>query len=188
MISMTDTVNQPRAAPRNRGTERSSGAPQRRAGTKRRMSGADSPWTRADFPLCLYRSDGPALVELVKAGVPSAFVETLTERMAIGKEKFYKMLGLARPTLDRKIRARRVLNRDESERLIGIARLIGQAEGMVEESGGLENFDAARWMAAWFDRPLPALGGRHPAEFMDTAIGRALISDILKQQQSAAYG
>jgi putative toxin-antitoxin system antitoxin component (TIGR02293 family) len=160
----------------------------RKVGTKRRMLVADSRWTRADLPLRLYRSDGPALIELIKAGVPSAFVQTLTERMSIEKEKFYKMLCLSRSTLDRKIRARRVLDHDEGERLIGVARLIGLAEEMVEESGSAENFDAARWVAAWFDRPLQALGGRHPAEFMDTAIGRDLVFDILKQQQSASYG
>jgi putative toxin-antitoxin system antitoxin component (TIGR02293 family) len=147
----------------------------------------ESQWALPEVPLRLYRFDESTLVDLVKAGVPSSFVGTLTERMAMGKEKFYGMLGLARPTLDRKIRARQILNHDESERLIGIARLIGQAEGMVQESGSPKEFDAARWVSAWLDRPLPALGGKRPSEFMDTGIGRALVSDILKQQQSAAY-
>jgi len=39
------------------------------------------------------------------------------------------------------------------------ARLIGQVQAMVEQSGNPEGFDAAHWLGAWLDEPLPALGG-----------------------------
>ena len=71
--------------------------------------------------------------------------------------------------------------------MIGIARLVGQAQSMVQESEGSQDFDGAKWVSAWLDRPLPALGGKHPGEFMDTAIGRSLVADLLAQQQSSAY-
>jgi uncharacterized protein (DUF2384 family) len=76
---------------------------------------------------------------------------------------------------------------DVSERTIGIARLVRQAERLVQDSGGMEDFDAARWVAAWLDRRLPALGGRRPDVFTDTADGRTLVADLLAQQQSGAY-
>jgi putative toxin-antitoxin system antitoxin component (TIGR02293 family) len=104
------------------------------------------------------------------------------------KDKFYKTMGLIRPTVDRKVRAEMTLNQDESERMIGIARLVGQAQSMVQESGGSQDFDGAKWVSAWLDRPLPALAGRRPGDFMDTAIGRSMVADILGQQQSSAYG
>jgi uncharacterized protein (DUF2384 family) len=72
--------------------------------------------------------------------------------------------------------------------MIGIARLVGQAQSMVQESGGPDDFDAAKWVSAWLDRPLPALGGKRPSGFMDTAIGRSMVADLLGQQQSSAYG
>jgi uncharacterized protein (DUF2384 family) len=74
-----------------------------------------------------------------------------------------------------------------SERTTGIARLVRQAECLVRDSGGSEDFNAARWVAAWLDQPLPALGGKRPGEFIQTADGRALVADLLAQQWSGAY-
>ena len=50
-----------------------------------------------------------------------------------------------------------------------------------------EGFDAAKWVAAWLDRPQPALGGKRPAELMDTADGRSIVSDLVARMQSGAY-
>jgi uncharacterized protein (DUF2384 family) len=69
---------------------------------------------------------------------------------------------------------------------VDIKPLVEQAT-LVHESGGAADFDAERWVIEWLARPLPALGGRRPGEFMDTAEGCALVSDLLAQQQSSAY-
>lgn len=58
---------------------------------------------------------------------------------------------------------------------------------IVAESGTPDGFDAARWTADWLEEPNPALGGRPPGEFMDTADGRALVSGLVAQMQSGAY-
>ena len=50
-----------------------------------------------------------------------------------------------------------------------------------------EAFDAAGWLAAWLDEPVPALGGRRPGELLDTAEGRALVSRLLMQMQAGTY-
>jgi putative toxin-antitoxin system antitoxin component (TIGR02293 family) len=144
-------------------------------------------WSRGDRAINLYRASTVERVNIVKQGVPASYLVVLTTRMAIPKEKLYRTIGLIRATVDRKARERKVLNQDESERVVGIARLVGQAQSLVQESGGPENFDGAKWLAAWLDRPLPALDGRRPGEFMDTAEGRSLVSDLLAQQQSGAY-
>ena len=57
----------------------------------------------------------------------------------------------------------------------------------VEESGDPTDFDAPAWTATWLDRPLPALGGRKPADFMDTAEGQQLVSNLIARMQSGAY-
>jgi hypothetical protein len=62
---------------------------------------------------------------------------------------------------------------------MAIAGLVRQAERLVRDSGGSEGFDAARWVAAWLNQPLPALGGKRPSEFM--------IANLLAQQKSGAY-
>jgi uncharacterized protein (DUF2384 family) len=71
--------------------------------------------------------------------------------------------------------------------VVGMAKLIGQVQTMVEESGDPTGFDAAQWLARWLDEPLPALDGKRPAEYMDTAEGRDLVSNLLAMAQSGAY-
>lgn len=117
-------------------------------------------WSDHDQALRLFRSSVVDRVNLVKQGVPALYVKVLTACMGITKEKFYRTIGLTGPTVDRKLRASQLLNQNESERVIGIARLVGQAQSLIQDSGASENFDAARWIGAWLERPLPALGGR----------------------------
>lgn len=135
----------------------------------------------------LYSFDAIERVELVKQGVPASLLVLISEDMAISKDKLYSTLGLARATVNRKLREQQVLNQDESERVLGIARLVGQVDQIVKESGNPQNFDAAKWVAAWLARPQPALGGKRPAELMDTADGRSIVSDLIARMQSGAY-
>ena len=144
-------------------------------------------WCSRDWPMHLYRADVIRRMTVVKEGVPARYVRVLSASMHVSVEKLYRALGLVRPTVDRKMRMARPLNADESERVLGFARLIGQAQSEMEESGGSTTFDAAAWMAQWMYQPVPALGGKTPSEFMDTVDGRALIATLLAQQQSGVY-
>jgi putative toxin-antitoxin system antitoxin component (TIGR02293 family) len=143
---------------------------------------------RHSHALALFQTSAFDRVQLIKSGLPARYVKVLSASMHWPIEKFCKATGLVRPTVDRKIRGSKSLNQDESERVMGIARLVGQAQSLVQESGEADEFDASRWVGDWLQRPLPALGGMTPGEFMDTVDGRALISDMLAQQQSAAFG
>ena len=159
-------------------------APQEEDGT---LEVGASVWRRVDRAAALFRASKMERVKIVKKGVPARYTGVLAAGMHMSKDKFYSTVGLTRATVDRKVRINKRLNLDESERVIGIARLVGQAQSMMQESGDLKDFDSAKWLAGWLDRPLPALGGRRPGELMDTAEGRALVSDLLAQQQSGAY-
>ncbi len=125
----------------------------------------------------------------IKEGLAAREVEGVARRMGVTKERLMSTLGLARATVDRKVREHKPLSPDESSRLLGVAHLVGQVQSMVEESGRPDEagFDAAHWTAAWLDRPLPALDGRRPAELMDTAEGQALVSNLLARAHSGAY-
>jgi putative toxin-antitoxin system antitoxin component (TIGR02293 family) len=165
-----------------------------RAKTKRTTRGrgaqaaAQGEGLRRLLPLSsLYTRDAMERVRLVKAGVPAQLLVVLAQDMAISKEKLYATIGVARATADRKIRQQTLLSADESERALGIARLVGQVDQIVRESGTAEGFAPARWTAAWLDRPHPALGGARPATLMDTAEGRGIVSDLVAQMQSGAY-
>jgi putative toxin-antitoxin system antitoxin component (TIGR02293 family) len=135
----------------------------------------------------LYAFDPIERVAFVKEGLPAELLTVLADDMAISKEKLYTTIGVARATVDRKVREQTLLSQDESERVMGIARLVGQVDAIVRESGNPEGFDAAKWVSAWLDRPQAALGDKRPAELMDTSEGRGIVSGLVAQMQSGAY-
>ncbi len=126
-------------------------------------------------------------IALVKQGVPARLLATMADDMQVPRERLYAWLGLARTTANRKLKDDALLSQDESERALGLARLVGQVQKIVAESGEPDGFDAARWTAAWLAEPNPALGGHAPGELTDTADGRALVSGLVAQMQSGAY-
>jgi len=134
-----------------------------------------------------FQADAMERVRIVKRGVPAGVVDAIAKRMGVPKEKLIGTLGLARATIDRKARDRKPLSPDEGSKVLGMARLVGQVQAMVEESGEPAGFDAAGWLASWLDRPLSALGGQRPAELMDTAEGQGLVSQLVARMQSGAY-
>ena len=126
-------------------------------------------------------------VSVIKKGVPARFVVTITQSMGTSKDRFLRMLRLPRATIDRKISKNAALTQDEGQRVIGMAKLVGLVETMAKQSGTAAGFDAAKWLAKWLNEELPALGGRKPAEFLDTAEGQELVSILLQRMQSATY-
>ena len=137
--------------------------------------------------LQLYRVDPQVRIAAIRQGIPSAMVAQLATTMGVSKELLLGSLGLSRATISRKERDASVLSKDESERVLGVASLIGKVQTMVEESGNPNGFDAARWVADWMSKPLPALGGATPASYMDTFEGQKLVIDLLSMSQSGAY-
>ncbi len=126
-------------------------------------------------------------IALVKAGLPARLLTQLADDMQIPRERLYRWLGIARATANRKIKAEELLSQDESERVLGLARLIGLVDKIVSESGEPAGFSATRWTAAWLEQPNPALGAKAPGDFMDTADGRAMVAGLVAQMQSGAY-
>jgi len=135
----------------------------------------------------LYRVDREARIAVIRQGIPASMVGQLSTTMGISKELLLGSLGLSRATISRKEKDETALSKDESERVLGVASLIGKVQTMVEESGDPTGFDAAHWVAEWLAKPLPALGGATPASYMDTFEGQKLVSELLSMSQSGAY-
>ena len=159
--------------------------------TARRPAGAQRPprLGSADFRK-LYLAEPLARAALVKEGAPASLLPAPAAARAVPKERLYETIGGARATADRKLRADARLDPDATERALGLARLLGQVEQMLAESGDPEqaaDFDAAAWVADFLGRPHPALGGRRPGDLMDTADGRGVVSALVAQMQSGAY-
>lgn len=129
-------------------------------------------------------------IALVREGVPAALVADLAESLGLTKEKLYAGTGLKRATIDAKVRAGVHLAPDESERVLGLARLLGRVQAMWRESGDHEaapDFAPAAWLGRWLDDPNPALGGERPLALLDTATGRDVVDRLLLAMQAGAY-
>lgn len=126
-------------------------------------------------------------IDLIKHGVAAAILAGMAKRMGTSQESLMQTLGMPRATVARKVKENQLLSTEHSERLLGMAKLVGQVEKMVAQSGDPGGFDAARWVGDWLNQPNPALGGQLPAEYMDTSEGQGLVSKLLAQAQSGAY-
>jgi putative toxin-antitoxin system antitoxin component (TIGR02293 family) len=123
----------------------------------------------------------------VKSRLPASQAKTILSDLAIPSGSASQALHLSVSTLNRKTKMQEALTQDESERVLGLAKLIGQVQSMVEESGDPTGFDAREWTARWLSEPLPALGGARPLDLMDTMEGQGLVADTLARIQSGAY-
>ncbi len=135
----------------------------------------------------LFYTDPLERVDLVKNGIEATAVYQLAKDMDLPKERMASTLGLSRATVDRKASGDAMLSKDDSSRVLGMIRLLGQVQAMVEESGNPDGFEASRWVSTWLQQPSPALGGRAPSELMDTSEGQGIVSGLVAQMQSGAY-
>ncbi len=127
------------------------------------------------------------VIRIIRAGVPATDVSHLAQLMGTTKEHLIKTLDLPRATVDRKAKAHQNLSSEQSERVVGMAKLVGQVQAMIERSGDPTDFNAAQWVAQWLEQPSQALGGQRPAELMDTVAGQEVVSDLVAKMQSGAY-
>lgn len=134
-----------------------------------------------------YGFDPRQRIELIRSGVSATRVNDMADYLGRPRGYLLDILRIPPSTAGRKIEKSEPLAPDQTERILGLESLIGQVQTMVEESGNPEGFDAARWVADWIDRPLTALGGEKPADYMDTREGQLLVSRLLSQMQSGAY-
>ncbi len=148
---------------------------------------AANDWKAASGTASLFKTSAIERDSFVREGVPVGYVDDLADRLGESRSKLYILLRIPRATAARKKSEDARLSVDSSDRVVGFAKLIGQVETIVQESGTPEGFDAAQWLKDWISRPLAALGNRRPDEFMETSDGREMISQILARAQSGAY-
>ena len=137
--------------------------------------------------LDVYRASPLQRISLIKSGIPASKVKHLFGDLNIGQGVGFKALNLSTATVNKKAKKGGVLSSDESERVVGFARLVGQLQAMIEESGNGTGFDARAWMSRWLTEPLPAFDGARPADLIDTMEGQSLVSSALAKMQSGAY-
>lgn len=135
----------------------------------------------------IYRSSPSDRIDVIKAGVPAAKAKLLISELHFDQRVLLDALNLKTATVNKKAARNELLSTEDSERVIGLAKLVGQLEAMIEESGSAAGFDAPEWLSRWLREPLPALGGGKPIDLLDTMEGQALVAQALAQIQSGAY-
>ena len=137
--------------------------------------------------LAAYRASPLERIDMIRRGIPASEAKRICAELSIGQGAGFKALNLSTATVNRKAKLGETLSPEESERIVGFAKLVGQLEAMIQDSGNPANFDARAWMARWLTEPLPAFGGIRPADLIDTMEGQGLVSVALSQIQSGAY-
>lgn len=143
----------------------------------------------ADFVTEVHAADPIRLIETERMGVAGVFVKDLAKRMEIPAQRMFAILGVPKATAEKKVSSGELLTGNGGRAALGMARLLGIAQEIVEGSTAPEarGFDSAKWLGQWLEKPQPALGGRTPAELIDTPTGVDVVAKLLGAIESGAY-
>lgn len=129
------------------------------------------------------------LVDAEREGVAGQFFKDISKRMDIPAARMFAMLGVPKATAEKKVAEGAVITGTAGRAALDLAKLLGIAKEIVANSTAAEakTFDSAKWLGRWMDRPQPALGGRKPADLIDTSAGADVVARLLGSLQSGAY-
>lgn len=134
-----------------------------------------------------FRAGPVERIRIIKAGILASDAKSIFSGIGSSQSEAMQVLAVSLATLNRKAKSQERLAPAESERVLGVARLVGQVQAMVEESGDHEGFDASAWLSRWLREPLPALNGVRPRDLLDTIEGQNLVASMLARIESGAY-
>lgn len=129
------------------------------------------------------------LVEIERQGVQGVVLKSLSRKMSVPISYMYKILGVPKATAEKKMGAGEFVTGSSGYAAIGMIRLLGIAQNMAKDSTAeaAKNFDASKWLGQWIELPQPALGGRKPADLIDTPTGIDIVARLLGAIESGAY-
>ena len=129
------------------------------------------------------------LVEVERTGVSGGLLKDMAREINIPVLRFYDIVGVPKATAEKKAAENGVIAGAGGQAAIGMARLLGIAQTIVDNSTAAQakGFDAAQWLGRWIELPQPALGGRKPADLLDTPTGANVVARILGAIASGAF-
>ena len=129
------------------------------------------------------------IVEIQRAAVVGGFIKDMSKRMEITSSRIFSILGVPKSTAELKAAGGKVIAGGGGQAAIGMVKLLGIAQEIVANSTATEakGFDALRWLGQWIERPQPSLGGRKPADLLDTPTGVEVVARLLGSIESGAY-
>ena len=129
------------------------------------------------------------IVEIERAGVAGAFITDLSSRMDLPSSRVFAMLRIPKATAARKMAEGSIIDGRAGQAAIGMVKLLGIAQDIVRDSTAKQakDFDSVKWLGLWIEQPQPSLGGRKPADLLDTPTGVDMVARVLGAIQSGAY-
>jgi putative toxin-antitoxin system antitoxin component (TIGR02293 family) len=142
-----------------------------------------------DYVRQVARATPLQLVEIERQGVLGSFIKDLSRRMEIPSSRIFAILGVPKATAEKKAAAGERVEGRGGQAAIGMVRLLGIAQEIAANSTASEakTFDATKWLGQWIERPQAALGGRKPADLLDTPTGVEMVARLLGSVESGAY-
>lgn len=127
-------------------------------------------------------------IETLREGVDPSVVDELVHALRLTKEQVLGGLGVAVPTVNRKLRAHVPLSSGDSEQVFGLVKLLSRVRGWTpSDEAKAGEFDAGEWLGMWLSTPNPALGGKPPLSLLDTGHGQQLVESLLASMESGSY-
>lgn len=129
------------------------------------------------------------IIAIERQGVLGAFINDLSKRMEIPTSRICSILGVSTSMLETKMASRGFIDGCAGQSAVRMIKLLGIAQTIVSNSTAVEarKFDSAKWLGRWIERTQPALGGRKPAELIDTPMGVLIVARLLGSIESGAY-
>ncbi len=117
------------------------------------------------------------VIEGVTAGLPIDELDALQASLGIPIDELARKLGISKATLHRrKLEGR--LGRNESDRVVRFARLMGKA---------VEVFETEANARSWLSSPQFGLGGAAPLDYAETEVGAREVEDLLGRIEHGVY-
>ena len=142
-----------------------------------------------DFVRGLVHATPVKRMEAERAGVGGALVKALATSLGIPHVRMFEVIGIPKATAEKKAATNAPIVGAAGQSALGMVRLLGIAKDIVANSDAAEakGFDTAKWLGRWIERPQPALGGRKPADVLDTPTGVETVVKLLGALESNVY-
>jgi putative toxin-antitoxin system antitoxin component (TIGR02293 family) len=141
------------------------------------------------FAKLVARATPMEAVEIERKGVSGRYLKDLAKELGLATTRVFGIIDVPRATAEKKAARDELVTGHSGQAALALTKLVALANEIVAESTDpeAEDFDAAKWLGAWIERPQPALGGRKPADLLDTPTGADVVTRLLGSVASGAY-
>lgn len=128
-------------------------------------------------------------VEIERQGVSGRYLKDLAKQLGLATTRVLSIIDMPRATAAKKAASGEPVTGHSGQAALALTKLVAMANELATGSTDprAKDLDAAKWLGSWIERPQPALGGRRPADLLDTPTGADVVARLLGSIASGAY-